>query len=463
MNTTENLLLLGDSYKFGGHWNMLPDRTDTVWSYLEARTGAKWDEVTFFGLQYIIKKHLLGQVVTREKIEEAAMFARIHFGNDNAFNREGWEHILTAHGGKLPVIIRAVPEGTTVGVGNVLMTVHNLGGEKTAWLTGYLETVLTHVWYGCTVATQSRQGKKMAKHFLDVTSDGGLLDFFIHDFGCRSVTCMEQAAYGGAAHLINFKGTDTVPALKFAQEVYGADLNTLAFSVPATEHSIMTAMGPNGETEIMGRLLKQYPTGVLSVVGDSFNIYNFAEKICGETFHNDILARDGVFVIRPDSGDPEEVMLKLVNILWNKFGGTTNSKGFRVVNPKIRLLWGDGINLDGVRDVLGNFTVNGWATENISCFGIGSNLLQIVKRDDLRFAFKCSAHKRDEKWVDVYKSPIEGGKCSKRGRLKLIHDGGTFKTVRFEEPGEDILETVYESGELLIDQKFDDIRNRANM
>lgn len=463
MNINDNILLLTDSYKIGGHWNMLPEGTDTVYSYFEARAGAKWPEVTFFGLQYVIKKYLVGVVVTREKIEKAALYCRKHFGNDTAFNRAGWEHILNEWGGKLPVVIRAIPEGKTVPVNNVLMTIHNLGGAKTAWLTGYLETVLTHMWYGCTVATQSRQGKKMIKHFLDQTSDGGLIDFFIHDFGCRSVSCMEQAAYGGAAHLINFKGTDTVPALQFAEEVYGASLDGLAYSVPATEHSIMTPCGPAGESDIVGRLINQYPTGILSMVGDSFNIYEFAEKICGETYRDIILKRDGVLVIRPDSGDPEEVMLKLVNILWKKFGGTTNSKGYRVVNPKVRLLWGDGINLDGVRDVLGNFMVNGWAAENIACFGIGSNLLQIVKRDDLRFAFKCCAHERYGKWVDVFKSPIEGGKNSKRGRLKLVVDGDTFKTVRLKEAGDDILVEVFNAGDLVREYTFDEVRKNAEL
>lgn len=464
-NTTfdDNIILLSDSYKFGGHWNMLPEGTDTVYSYFESRTGGKWNEVTFFGFQYIAEKHLTGQVVTREKIEEAALYARKHFGTEAGFNRVGWEHILNEWGGKLPVIIKALPEGLTVPSGCVLLTIHNLGGRPTAWLTGFLETVLTHVWYGSTVATQSRHAKKLIRHFLEQTSDGGLLDFFIHDFGCRSVTCMEQAGFGGAAHLINFKGTDTVPALKFVHNVYGADLDTLAYSVPATEHSIMTPMGPTGESNIVGRLVEQFPTGILSVVGDSFNIYDFADKICGQTYHDAILARDGVFVIRPDSGDPEEVMLKLVNILWNRFGGTTNSKGYRVVNPKVRLLWGDGINLDGVRDVLGNFMVNGWAAENVACFGIGSNLLQRVNRDDLRFAFKCCAHYRDGKWVDVFKSPIEGGKNSKRGRLKLVRDGDTYKTVRLEESGEDVLVTVFESGELVKKYTFDEVRENAKL
>ena len=461
IDTNDNLLLLTDSYKIGGHWNMLPDDAEVIHGYFEARAGAKWDTATFFGAQGIIKKYLTGQVVTQAKIEEAAEYCRAHFGNEDAFNRKGWEHILNVWGGKLPLIIRNVPEGSVIPVSNVLMTVTNLGGKETNWLVGYMETILSHVWYGTTVATLSRELKKLVKHYLEQTSDGGLLDFYIHDFACRSVTGMEQAGYGGAAHLVNFKGTDTVPALKFAKMLYGANLATLAFSVPASEHQIMTPDGEAGEAAIVGRLLKKYPKGILSLVNDSYNTYRFAEKICGETYKEEILARDGVLVIRPDSGDPEEVMLKLVNILWKQFGGTVNSKGYRVINPKVRLLWGDGIDPRGVKNVFGAFMVNGWAAENIACFGIGSNLLQKVNRDDLRCAFKCSAMFRNGAWQDVSKNPLEGGKTSKKGVLKLIKDETGYKTVKVTEAGEDLLVETFYAGELKNEITFDEIRVNA--
>jgi nicotinamide phosphoribosyltransferase len=461
IDTNDNLLLLTDSYKIGGHWNMFPDDVEFVQAYFECRAGAKFDEAVFFGPQGIIKKYLTGVVVTREKIEEAAEYCRFHFGNEDAFNRAGWEHILNVWGGKLPLVIRSAREGSVIPVNNVLMTVTNLGGKETRWLVGYMETLLSHVWYGTTVATQSREMKKLVQHYLKVTSDGGLVDFFIHDFACRSVTGMEQAGYGGAAHLINFKGTDTVPALKYAKMLYGANLATLAFSVPASEHQIMTADGKLGEPAIVGRLLKKYPKGILSLVGDSYHIYDFAAKICGEIYKDEILAREGVLVIRPDSGDPEEVMLKLANILWNKFGGTINSKGYKVIDPKVRLLWGDGIDPRGVKNVFGAFMVNGWAAENIACFGIGSNLLQKVNRDDLRCAFKCSAMFRNGEWQDVFKNPLEGGKTSKKGVLKLIKDADGYKTVKVTEPGEDLLVETFRAGELRNEINFDEVRANA--
>ena len=462
MNATNNLLLNTDSYKIGAHWNMFPAGTEIAYSYFEARAGAKWDNVTFFGLQAAIKRHLVGQVVTQEKIDRAALLCKKHLGSDTAFNRDGWEAILQEYGGKLPIIIHALPEGMTVPVSNVLMTIQNVGGERFRWLTGYLETLLTnYMWYGSTVATQSREAKKAVKHFLDRNSDNFLLDFFIHDFGARSVSVPEQAALGGAAHLISFKGTDTIVSLEFASEFYNADLDTLAFSVPASEHQIMGALGRDGETAVVADLLVKYPTGILSLVGDTYNIYDFAGKICGETFKEQILARDGVLVIRPDSGDPEEVMLKLCNILWDKFGGKVNSKGYRVINPKVRLLWGDGINIQGVKNVLGVLAVNGWASENVACFGIGSNLLQKVNRDDLRFAFKCCAQFRDGKWNDIFKDPVDGGKKSKRGRLKLVKTDTGYETRRFEEDGEDVLVEVFNCGQIVKEYSFEEIRKNA--
>lgn len=267
----------------------------------------------------------------------------------------------------------------------------------------------------------------------------------------------------GSAHLINFLGTDTVPAMPFAVQYYDASFTGLGYSVAATEHSIMTSLGAEGEYEIVQNLLDAYPTGILSVVGDSYDIYKMAETL-GTKFKDQIVARDGVFVLRPDSGDPEEVMLKLLNILWKNFGGTVNKKGYRVVNPKIRLLWGDGIDRRGIAGILGNMSVNGWSIENIACFGMGGGLLQKVNRDTQRNAFKCSAQLRTGGvWVDIMKNPIDKTKASKKGRLKLIKVNGEFKTVGINEPGEDLLVTVFENGVITKKYTFDEIRNNAKL
>ena len=460
----KNICLTTDSYKLN-HWNQYPAGTEKVHSYFECRKGAKFAETPFFGLQYIIKNHLEGVVVTREKIENAAKLCKAHFGSEKYFNREGWEYILNSYGGKLPVVIKAVEEGTVVPINNVLMTIENTD-NKCFWLTNYLETVLSQVWYSTTVAALSREVKVNIKEYFDLTSDGGLLNFGLHDFGFRGASSWESAGIGGAAHLINFLGTDTVVAMEVAVNYYNADLNGLAFSVAATEHSVMTALGKNGEEQVVENLLNEYPTGILSVVSDSYDIYNFVSNIVGTKFKDRILDRDGVFVVRPDSitpthPTPEEEMVWIMENLWANIGGTINNKGYKVINPKVRVLWGDGIDIDGIKKILYAVTKAGFATENIACFGMGGGLLQKVNRDTQRCAFKCSAQYRDGQWYDIQKNPKDVSKASKKGKLKLIKVDGEFETVGENDPGEDYLKVVFYDGVLLNEVDFATIRKNA--
>ena len=460
----KNICLTTDSYKLN-HWNQYPAGTEKVYSYFECRKGAKFAETPFFGLQYIIKNHLEGVVVTREKIENAAKLCKAHFGSEKYFNREGWEYILNSYGGKLPVVIKAVEEGTVVPINNVLMTIENTD-NKCFWLTNYLETVLSQVWYSTTVAALSREVKVNIKEYFDLTSDGGLLNFGLHDFGFRGASSWESAGIGGAAHLINFLGTDTVVAMEVAVNYYNANLDNLAFSVAATEHSVMTALGKNGEEQVVENLLNEYPTGILSVVSDSYDIYNFVSNIVGTKFKDRILARDGVFVVRPDSitpthPTPEEEMVWIMENLWANIGGTINSKGYKVINPKVRVLWGDGIDIEGIKKILYFITKAGFATENMACFGMGGGLLQKVNRDTQRCAFKCSAQYRDGQWHDIQKNPKDVSKTSKKGKLKLIKVDGEFETVGENDPGEDYLKVVFYDGVLLNEVDFATIRKNA--
>jgi nicotinamide phosphoribosyltransferase len=460
----KNICLTTDSYKLN-HWNQYPAGTEKVYSYFECRKGAKFAETPFFGLQYIIKNHLEGVVVTREKIENAAKLCKAHFGDEKYFNREGWEYILNSYGGKLPVVIKAVEEGTVVPINNVLMTIENTD-NKCFWLTNFLETILSQVWYPITVASLSREVKVTLNEYFTLTSDGGLLNFGLHDFGFRGASSWESAGIGGAAHLINFLGTDTVVAMEVAVNYYNADLNGLAFSVAATEHSVMTALGKNGEEQVVENLLNEYPTGILSVVSDSYDIYNFVSNIVGTKFKDRILDRDGVFVVRPDSitpthPTPEEEMVWIMENLWANIGGTINSKGYKVINPKVRVLWGDGIDIDGIKKILYAVTKAGFATENIACFGMGGGLLQKVNRDTQRCAFKCSAQYRDGQWYDIQKNPKDVSKASKKGKLKLIKVDGEFETVGENDPGEDYLKVVFYDGVLLNEVDFATIRKNA--
>ena len=460
MNT--NIIAETDSYKIG-HYQMMPPKTEEVYSYFESRNGAMYDYTCLMTLQAIIKEHLMGVVVTREKIDEAEMIVEGHLG-PNVFNREGWEYILEKYNGKLPVKIRAVPEGIPIPTNNVLMTVESTD-PKCYWLTNYLETILTHVWYGSTVATKSRKIKEMFKRFLDMTSmNPDAIAFMLHDFGCRGVSSSESAMMGGMAHIINFMGTDTIPALLGAIRYYNA-VGSVAYSVFATEHSVMTAEGEEGEFSVLERLLGQFSTGILSLVIDSYNYKRFVD-VCGSRFKDVILTRDGKTVFRPDSGDPVEVSLDVIGRLDRCFGSTLNEKGYKVLNPKVGMLWGDGVDFDGIEAILVALTEAGYSAENI-VFGMGGALLQKVDRDTQCFAFKSSYQVEDGVPKNIFKNPLDQSKRSKKGRLVLILDeNGNFQTKEEVVKGDDnigILELVFENGELIRDMTFDEVRRNTQL
>jgi nicotinamide phosphoribosyltransferase len=457
-----------DSYKLN-HWNQYPEGTEFNFAYFESRPGALFDETPFFTLQAILKAYFVGVVVTQEAIDLMVELSKAHFGADGFFNKKGWEYILKAHGGRLPLRIKAVPEGTPVTVNNVLMTVENTD-PKCAWLTNYVESVLTHVWSGSTVAALSRAVKKDFVKYLDETSDNpGAVNFMLHDFGYRGCSSDESAAAGGAGHLINFLGTDTVTAMLYAKAFYNAPFEGLAYSVAATEHSIMTARGEQGEAEVLDQLLLNYPKGILSCVADSFDYYNFVENLVGNQFKDKILAREGIFVVRPDSitpthNTPESLMVWTLQSLATSFGYTLNTKGFMVINPKVRALWGDGIDRTGINKILAAAKAAGFSVENM-VFGMGGGLLQKINRDTQRFAFKSSAQRCNGVWHDIYKKPKDLSKASKRGKLALIKEDGKFKTVQLQmkdgnyvENPADLLKVVFENGELFNEITFAEVR-----
>jgi len=455
-----NLPLATDSYKLTHH-RMYPEETEKVFSYFEAREGAEFPDTIFFGLQYILKKYLVGKVVTKEDIDTAEQVALKHFGQ-NYFDRERWDYILEEHDGRLPVEIKAVPEGLKVPVSNVMMTIVNTD-PKCYWLTNHLETILSQIWYPCTVATGSNAVREFLKSALERTSDNmDSLNFMLHDFGYRGVSSVESARIGGAAHLINFLGTDTIAALEFIQQYYstpGKEEEVRGFSVAASEHSVMTSLGRVREHTVVENIFKQYPEGIVSIVSDSYNVYDFVENISKQYMHI-ILNRDGKTVFRPDSGEPIEVLKQLLSILDAKFGSTINSKGYRVLNPKVGLIWGDGIDIHDIKAIINYFEEAGWAADNF-VFGMGGGLLQRVNRDTQKFAFKCSAQKRRGVWWEIYKQPIHGNKSSKQGRLILTYDneeGFVTQTQDDATLSPEVTRTVFKNGSLIIDMDFDEVR-----
>ena len=456
-----NLVLQTDSYKFT-HWKQYPPGTQLVYSYLESR-GGMFAGTLFFGLQYYLREYLAGAVVAEEDVVAARDFVDRHIA-PGIFNFDGWMHIVRRHGGRLPVVIKAVAEGTLVDVQNVLMTIENTD-PICYWLPNYLETLLLKVWYPITVGTLSHGIRKVFLAALRLSGDPGLIDFKLHDFGYRGVSSEETAGIGAAAHLINFKGTDTVAGIRFLQRYYDSRAME-GFSIPATEHSTITAWGRENELAAYENMLTQFPTGVVAVVSDSYNVYEACEKLWGKLLRDQVLQREGVLVVRPDSGSPREVVLKVLDILGQKFGYQSNTKGYRVLNPKVRVIQGDGVNYWTIQDTLTAMARAGWSADNIT-FGMGGALLQQLNRDTQKFAFKTSAVTINGEEHPVYKDPIEGhDKASKRGRLALQHENGKWIT-RQVQPGthdngqQDLLQTVFKDGEILIEHTVSGIRERT--
>lgn len=456
-----NPILQTDSYKIT-HWRQYPPGTQHVFSFFESR-GGQFDEVVFFGLQYLLKRHLVGEIVTEKHIEEAREVLAQHLGDPSLFNEAGWRRVVDLHGGRLPLEIRAVPEGTAVGVQNVLMTVQNTDPEL-PWLTNYVETTLVRAWYPTTVCTFGRQNRRVLLDALEETGDPSLVDFKLHDFGYRGVSSEETAAVGGMAHLVHFSGTDTLAGIMCARQYYGADMP--AFSIPAAEHSTITAWGKDREGDAYENMLDQFPHGLVAVVSDSYDVFRACRDVWGGRLRDKVLGRDGTLVVRPDSGNPPAIVVEVLHILGEKFGLTTNQKGYKVLNPHVRVIQGDGIDHEMMKEVLWFMKESGWSADNVA-FGSGGGMLQKLNRDTQRFAFKCCAVQIDDVWHDVKKDPVtDHGKDSKGGRLKLVKEHGWYedfyRTVREEDshlPNE--LVPVFRDGELLVDHAFDSIRARA--
>lgn len=451
------IILMTDSYKVT-HWKQYPPKTEKVYSYFESR-GGLFQDVVFFGLQYFLKKHLVGEVLFSSDIYQARDLFRLHFGRKDVFNEVGWFRLLEKHGGKLPVVIKAVPEGTVVPAHNVLMTIENTDPEF-PWLTNYLETLLVQCWYPCTVATLSREIKKLMMGYAEKTGDPSLVNFKLHDFGFRGVSSSESAMIGGMAHLVNFMGTDTIAALIGAKDYYGCDM--AGFSIPATEHSTITSWGKENEAKAYENMLDQYPTGTIACVSDSYNIYYACHNLWGTELKNKVLARGGCLIIRPDSGKPEQVLLDVLHNLEIRFGCTINDKGYKVLDPHVRIIQGDGVDILSIESILRTMSVAGWSIDNIA-FGMGGALLQKLNRDTNAFAFKCSSVTIDGKQVDVWKEPItDPGKNSKRGRLMLVQTSEGLKTATaIEGSVEDKLVEVFRDGEILKEYTFEEVRNLA--
>jgi nicotinamide phosphoribosyltransferase len=452
-----NLILNTDSYK-ASHYLQYPPGTEYISCYIESR-GGKFEQALFFGLQAFLKEYLT-KPITKAHIEEAQDFFAEH---GVPFNQSGWKHILNKHGGYLPIEIEAVAEGTIVPCSNVLVQIVNTD-PASFWLPTYIETALLRaVWYPTTVATTSWHCRQTIAQYLLETADSlEGLQFKLHDFGARGASSFESAKLGGMAHLLSFEGSDTISGILGAREYYGARM--AAFSIPAAEHSTIVSWGQKREGQSYSHIMDAFSSdSAVSIVSDAYDLWHALDHIWGGELQDKLKRFKGTIVIRPDSGEPVAVVTKTIKKLMLKFGHTINSRGYKVLPPFVRVIQGDGISPESIKDILKRMRELGQSAENIT-FGMGASLLQKCNRDTMRFAMKASSIYLDGTWQDVAKISLQDPrKQSKAGKLALIQEGQCFATVHIKdlEPGKNLLKRVYRNGQLLLEHSFEEIRDRA--
>lgn len=456
-----NPILATDSYKHS-HFLQYPPEMRILSAYVEARQNILSNRVLFLGLQAFLIDHL-GRPITMADVEEAAEVTQAH---GVPFNRAGWERIVRLHGGHLPLSISALPEGMIVPTGVPLVQVENTD-PALGWLTTFIETALLRaIWYPTTVATISWRCRAIIRAGLLKTSEDpeGQLPFKLHDFGARGVSSAQSAGLGGMAHLVNFSGTDTMEGLMAARRYYGADM--AGFSIPAAEHSTITAWGREREGEAYANMLAQFGEGTVAVVSDSYDLDHAVSQLWGSALADKVMAHKGTLVIRPDSGDPVETPLRVLETLWNIFGGRVNAKGFRVLDDHLRVIQGDGMSPVTISRLIDRLIGAGFAIDNIA-FGMGGGLLQHVNRDTLSFAMKADAMCDDQDiWHDIAKNPAtDPAKRSKAGRQAVVMEGDSARAVRLDELGgrTNLLQEVWRDGRLLCHHPFDAVRERARL
>lgn len=481
---TENRVMLSDSYKYS-HADQYPSNMVAMYNYMESRGGI-YPATKFFGLQYYLKKYF-SIPITLEEVIEAHAYAEAH---GIPFDLQGWLYIVKTLNGKLPVKIKAVPEGSLIPTGNVLMTIESTD-PIVPWVPGWLETILMKVWYPTTIATKSHHVKQILLKY----GSEDWAKFAYHNFGDRDASSIESAAIGGLAHLsAGFNGTDNFNCLRYASEYYGS--NIAAYSIFVSEHSTTTSYGREDEEQfVYDQLLKNPDAPIMSFVADSYNVYNFVDfctrpdsrirKLIESRPHQKL-------ILRPDSGKPTEVLPQILFIMIdNKLNHTIDKNG-RTLFTDFGILWGDGITPFDIDIILTTIKGLGYAAENF-VFGSGGDLMQNLTRNTCKFAIKCSSIGVDEGsaidtgllryfdgesveetvWepfiidIDVYKDPItDPGKTSKKGRVTTYYNPVrkeyfTDKIGRsFDGPTIEALKPVYLNGELLIDDTLDVIRGR---
>jgi len=473
-----------DFYK-ADHRRQYPKGTELVFSNWTPRSSRidGLDKVVLFGLQYYIKEYLITRwqrdFFDKPKVEVVARYQRrMH----NAGIAIDVDHIEALHDlGYLPLDIRALPEGTEVPIGVPMFVMWNTEPEF-FWLTNYLETSMSSiVWGPCTSATLALRYRRILEHWVAETGgDAEFVNWQGHDFSYRGMYGTEAAMLSGAGHLLSFTGTDTVPAIDFLEDFYGADSDQeiVGGSVPATEHSVMCMGTKDAEIETFHRLIADlYPDGIVSIVADTWDYWKVWTEYL-PALRNEIMARNGTVTIRPDSGDPVKILVGdpeaergtpeyrgSVELAWEIFGGTVNAKGYKVVDPHINLLYGDSITPERCEAICGGLAAKGFVPTNL--FGIGSYTYQYNTRDTFGFAMKATAGIVDGELREIYKDPKtdSGTKKSARGLLAVSRgsDGELVleQATTWDRVKDCEFEPVFRNGRLLRDDTLSTIRNRV--
>jgi nicotinamide phosphoribosyltransferase len=478
-------LVMKDGYKVD-HRSQYPKGTSLVSSNLTPRSTAYApkvvgcdDKIVLFGLQYFIKWFLIecwnSEFFAKPKDEVVARYRR-RITNYLGPDAISYEHIEALHDlGYLPIQINALPEGSAIDERVPVLTIENTLPDF-FWLTNFLETVMSNMlWKPCTSATTARKYRQLLDMWCEKTGGPpGAVQFQAHDFSFRGLAGLQDAQMSGGAHLLSFVGTDSIPAIDFLETYYGAnsDEELVGCSVPATEHSVMCMGSQDGEFETFRRLITEtYPSGIVSIVSDTWDFWQVVTEFLPR-LKDEIMARDGKVVIRPDSGDPVKIICGdpdnynkapyngAIECLWDTFGGTTNEKGYRELDSHIGLIYGDSITLERCNDICRLLELKGLASTNV-VLGIGSYTYQYVTRDTYGWAIKATAGVIDGEEVSIFKDPKtdDGMKKSAKGFL-AVRDGKLVDNLSREEVDPTELLPVFRNGVLTRDQTLAEIRER---
>lgn len=492
-------MLLADFYKIS-HRRMYPKNTEAVYSTWIARKSYMpgVTRTVAFGFQRFVVKYLQDYMeenfFSRDLNEVVEEYDRII--TNTLGGLPDHDHIIALHRlGYLPLRIKALPEGTLVPLRVPSLTIENTLSEF-FWLTNYVESLMSsELWTASTSATIAYEYRKLLDLYALKTNPEGvdIVAFQGHDFSMRGMSSIESGCASGIGHLLSFSGTDTIPAIIEAERYYGADveLELVGTSVPASEHSVVSATGPEGELESFRRILTEvHPSGIVSLVSDTYNLWETVKDILGVALHDEIMSRDGKCVCRPDSGSPVDILCGtvdqngilplipttdeekgVVQLLWEAFGGTVSSTGYKVLDPHVGVIYGDSITLDKARQICERLEAKGFASTNV-ILGIGSFTFQYQTRDTFGTAMKATWVQIDGVEHNIYKDPItdDGMKKSLTGRVVVTRDfeGDIFvidglnkeDQEMYEQSGPSLLEDLFIDGELVRVDTFANIRER---